>query len=108
MFRENLFNFFAYSGAQTKYHYLLQKCGLATAATPPDRSNKPSVTPFPPLSEPIPGLPTPIYSTAKEDNHTTEVTVLSNGLRVASENRFGQFCTIGGNLWKHAKIIHKK
>ena len=80
---------------QAKCHYIFQKCGLATTVKLPE-SLKSSVTPFPPLTEPIPGLPTPIYSTAKEEDQKTEVTVLSNGLKVASENRFGQFCTIGG------------
>lgn len=54
------------------------------------------VTPFPPLTDPVPDLPTPIYSTAKEEHQTTQITVLPNGLKVASENRFGQFCTVGG------------
>ncbi|XP_069695933.1 mitochondrial-processing peptidase subunit alpha [Periplaneta americana] len=49
----------------------------------------------PPLTEPLSGLPTPVYATLREDHQNTNVTTLSNGLRVASENRFGQFCTIG-------------
>ncbi|XP_015512900.1 mitochondrial-processing peptidase subunit alpha isoform X1 [Neodiprion lecontei] len=53
------------------------------------------VTPFPPLTDPVPDLPTPIYSTAKEEHQMTQITVLPNGLKVASENRFGQFCTVG-------------
>ncbi|GLH08524.1 Mitochondrial-processing peptidase subunit alpha [Gryllus bimaculatus] len=48
-----------------------------------------------PLSEPLPGLPAPLYASLKEEHHTTQVTTLSNGLKVASENRFGQFCTVG-------------
>ncbi|EFN77279.1 Mitochondrial-processing peptidase subunit alpha, partial [Harpegnathos saltator] len=56
---------------------------------------KKSVTPFPPLTEPVPNLPKAVYSTAKEEHQTTQITVLSNGLKVASENRFGQFCTVG-------------
>jgi len=59
---------------------------------------KKTVTSFPPLTEPIPNLPKAVYSTAKEEHQTTQITVLPNGLRVASENRFGQFCTIGGKL----------
>lgn len=47
------------------------------------------------MTEPIQNLPKPIYSTAKEEHQTTQITVLPNGLKVASENRFGQFCTIG-------------
>lgn len=57
---------------------------------------KPKVTDMPSMSEPVPGLPTPIFSTFKEQDQTTEVTVLKNGLTVASESRFGEFCTVGG------------
>lgn len=51
---------------------------------------------MPPMNEPVRGLPIPIYANFKEDNQRTNVTVLSNGLTVASENRFGEFCTVGG------------
>lgn len=50
----------------------------------------------PPLTHQLPGLPTPVYATLKDQHHFTQVTTLNNGLKVASENRFGQFCTIGG------------
>lgn len=50
----------------------------------------------PSLSSPLPGLPAPKYATYKEENQVTHVTTLPSGLRVASENRFGQFCTVGG------------
>lgn len=50
----------------------------------------------PSLSESLPGLPNAIYSTVKAQEQVTFVTRLQNGLRVASENRFGQFCTVGG------------
>lgn len=53
------------------------------------------VTKLPPLTEPLKDLPEAIYATAKSEQNGTQVTTLSNGLRVASENRFGQFCTIG-------------
>lgn len=58
----------------------------------------------PPLTHPLPGLPTPIYATSKDKHHFTQVTTLSNGLQVASENRFGQFCTIGGKDWWPNKL----
>lgn len=74
---------------QTECLSFWQSCDFSS------RAKEPVVTPLPPLTEPIPNLPKPIYSTAKEEHQTTQVTVLSNGLRVASENRFGQFCTIG-------------
>lgn len=47
------------------------------------------------MSEPVKGLPKAIYSNYREENQHTEVTTLSNGLKVASENRFGEFCTVG-------------
>lgn len=57
--------------------------------------NRGNVTPLPPLSEPM-ALPPVTYSSAETEDALTEVTVLSNGLRVASEKKFGQFCTAGG------------
>uniref|UniRef100_A0A1L8E0U1 Mitochondrial-processing peptidase subunit alpha n=1 Tax=Nyssomyia neivai TaxID=330878 RepID=A0A1L8E0U1_9DIPT len=53
------------------------------------------VTPLPPLSEPLRNLQEVEYATVTPEQNTTHVTILSNGLRVASESRFGQFCTIG-------------
>lgn len=49
----------------------------------------------PPLSQDLPGLPKPVYSSLKEEEQSTKVTTLPNGLKIASENRFGQFCTVG-------------
>jgi mitochondrial-processing peptidase subunit alpha len=40
-------------------------------------------------------LPEVEYAKVRKEPEETRVTTLSNGLRVASENRFGQFCTIG-------------
>ncbi|RWS27029.1 mitochondrial-processing peptidase subunit alpha-like protein, partial [Leptotrombidium deliense] len=48
-----------------------------------------------PMSQPLPGFPTPVYANSKEEDCETKVTTLSNGLRVASEPKFGQFCTVG-------------
>lgn len=36
-----------------------------------------------------------IFPPAGQDKHDTQVTVLPNGLRVASQPKFGQFCTVG-------------
>ena len=47
------------------------------------------------LSQPLPGLPVATYVSSKSDSGDTKVTVLDNGIRVASEKRFGQFCTVG-------------
>ena len=48
------------------------------------------------LSEPLPDLPKASYI-LKSDNvgSKTRVTTLDNGLKVASEPQFGQFCTVG-------------
>uniref|UniRef100_A0A6B2ECC2 Mitochondrial-processing peptidase subunit alpha n=1 Tax=Phlebotomus kandelakii TaxID=1109342 RepID=A0A6B2ECC2_9DIPT len=53
------------------------------------------VTPLPPLSEPVKNLQDVQYASVTAEQNTTHVTTLSNGLRVASESRFGQFCTVG-------------
>lgn len=54
------------------------------------------VTKLPPLTQPIAGLPEVEYAKPLvEGGSATKVTTLSNGLRVASEPRFGQFCTVG-------------
>jgi processing peptidase subunit alpha len=58
------------------------------------RSNK-KVTNMPPMDRPVENLPKPIYATLRKEHQTTQVTVMPNGLRVASENRFGEFCTVG-------------
>lgn len=50
------------------------------------------------MNVPLEGLPRPVFAKFKEGDQKTEVTVLPNGLRVASENRFGEFCTVGGNF----------
>lgn len=49
-----------------------------------------------PLTQPLPGLPKIIYPevTASRDSET-KVTVMKNGLRVASEKKFGQYCIAG-------------
>jgi len=55
----------------------------------------PPVTPGACLSQPLPGLPSPTYISASKFNEDTKITVLDNGIRVASEKKFGQFCTVG-------------
>ncbi|XP_065076919.1 mitochondrial-processing peptidase subunit alpha [Ochlerotatus camptorhynchus] len=57
--------------------------------------SKEVVTPMPPLSQPVPDLAPVQYARPGDQSNVTQVTQLSNGLRVASENRFGQFCTVG-------------
>lgn len=53
------------------------------------------VTKLPPLTQPIPDLPEVEYAKPLLESSATKVTTLPNGLRVASEPRFGQFCTVG-------------
>ncbi|KAF6126472.1 peptidase, mitochondrial processing subunit alpha [Phyllostomus discolor] len=49
-----------------------------------------------PLSAPLPGVPQPVFATVDgQEKFETRVTTLDNGLRVASQNKFGQFCTVG-------------
>ncbi|GAU97009.1 hypothetical protein RvY_08373 [Ramazzottius varieornatus] len=49
-----------------------------------------------PLSEPLPGFPTPIFANVSEKaQQETRVTMLDNGIRVASQPKFGQFATVG-------------
>ncbi|XP_030063492.1 mitochondrial-processing peptidase subunit alpha [Microcaecilia unicolor] len=48
------------------------------------------------LSSSLPGLPKPIFATVDgQEKFETKITTLENGLRVASQNKFGQFCTVG-------------
>lgn len=71
-----------------------QKCGFASVPKQPKNPST-TISSFPPLSKPLPNLPTPIYSTVKKEKQETKITTLSNGLKVATEDYFGQFCTIG-------------
>ncbi|XP_073848922.1 mitochondrial-processing peptidase subunit alpha [Musca autumnalis] len=61
--------------------------------------NEPStkvVTKLPPLTQAFnQGNIEYEYAKPLEEGSTTKVTILKNGLRVASEPRFGQFCTVG-------------
>ena len=47
------------------------------------------------LSQPLPGLPQASYVSASKQSGETRITELENGIKVASEPRFGQFCTVG-------------
>ncbi|XP_078406339.1 mitochondrial-processing peptidase subunit alpha [Cetorhinus maximus] len=69
----------------------IRRCGL-TGSRPFSSSGYPAV----PLSSPLPSLPKPIFATVSGHNkYETRITVLENGLRVASQDKFGQFCTVG-------------
>ncbi|XP_043662170.1 mitochondrial-processing peptidase subunit alpha [Drosophila teissieri] len=64
----------------------------------PQKVNTPSkeiVTHLPPLTDPLPNLPEAVYAAPLAESAITKVTTLPNGLRIASEPRYGQFCTVG-------------
>jgi hypothetical protein len=55
----------------------------------------------PPLDQPLLNLPPPPDGVVEHvkwsrDHHETYVTTLENGIKVASEESFGQFSTVGG------------
>lgn len=55
------------------------------------------------LTCPLPGVPKAVFAAAEgRERFETRVTVLENGLRVASQNKFGQFCTVGRECWQRA------
>lgn len=60
---------------------------------------------IPPLNEPLPNMPAPPLDMVcgavwqNRHDHVTHVTTLDNGIKVASEDSFGQFSTVGGKLW---------
>ena len=49
-----------------------------------------------PLTESVPWVPAPKFASIPDHQYETQVTVLDNGMRVATEPKFGQFCTVGG------------
>ncbi|CAF4560532.1 unnamed protein product, partial [Rotaria sp. Silwood2] len=58
-------------------------------------STFPTVYNFPALSKSPSWLPPVKYAVPEANRYDTNVTTLENGLRVASEKLFGDFCTIG-------------
>lgn len=59
--------------------------------------------PVQPLSEPIPLAGSTIArEKAKSHSSDTKITYLENGLRVASQEAFGQYSTIGGKRCRRA------
>jgi len=55
------------------------------------------------------------YATITNHTQETRVTILENGLRIATEQKFGHFCTVGGiflfqfkpvfNAWQSAVMV---
>ncbi|NXK77792.1 MPPA peptidase, partial [Amazona guildingii] len=69
-----------------------RRCGLAGGRSYSGGGAYPSVS----LTCPLPGVPKAVFAAAEgRERFETRVTVLENGLRVASQNKFGQFCTVG-------------
>lgn len=69
-----------------------RRCGLAAARSYSGGGSYPNVS----LTCPLPGVPKAVFAAAEgRERFETRVTVLENGLRVASQNKFGQFCTVG-------------
>lgn len=85
----------------------MSKSYTSTEWTKLSERPKEKVTNMPPMNEPVRGLPKPVYANFKEEDQKTEVTVLPNGLRIASENRFGEFCTVGGKQFGFDEHILK-
>lgn len=53
-------------------------------------------------------MPEPVFATVDgQEKFETKVTTLDNGLRVASQNKFGQFCTVGSKYcgWCHGSSV---
>lgn len=76
----------------------MDKDRQCTTTEPGTNINVPSkkiVTLLPPLTDPLPDTENVQYANTTTTRTGAQVTTLSNGLRVASEQRFGQFCTVG-------------
>ncbi|XP_076853839.1 mitochondrial-processing peptidase subunit alpha [Brachyhypopomus gauderio] len=70
----------------------IQRLGIAACRQYSSGGGYPNVS----LSTPLPGIPQPIYASVDgHEKYETKITTLENGLRVASQNKFGQFCTVG-------------
>ena len=50
------------------------------------------------LSQPLINCPSPAYPDVGSETFHTNITKLSNGLTIASQPKFGTFCTVGGML----------
>ncbi|CAF94414.1 unnamed protein product, partial [Tetraodon nigroviridis] len=70
----------------------VQRFGIAAYRRYSSGGGYPNVS----LSTPLQGLPRPVFASVDgQEKHETKITTLENGLRVASQNKFGQFCTVG-------------
>ncbi|KAK1144443.1 mitochondrial-processing peptidase subunit alpha-like [Acipenser oxyrinchus oxyrinchus] len=70
----------------------LQRFGLAAYRRYSSGTGYPNIS----LSTALPGTPKPVFATVDgQEKYETKITTLENGLKVASQNKFGQFCTVG-------------
>lgn len=70
----------------------VQRCGIAVCRQYSSGGSYPSIS----LSTPLPGIPKPVFASVHgHETYETKITTLENGLKVASQNKFGQFCTVG-------------
>uniref|UniRef100_A0A671RGE5 Mitochondrial-processing peptidase subunit alpha n=1 Tax=Sinocyclocheilus anshuiensis TaxID=1608454 RepID=A0A671RGE5_9TELE len=77
---------------QTYECYSGSQFGIAVCRQYSSGSAYPSVY----LSTPLPGIPKPVFASVDgHEKYETKITTLENGLKVASQNKFGQFCTVG-------------
>ncbi|ESN93385.1 hypothetical protein HELRODRAFT_186101 [Helobdella robusta] len=83
----------------TNQTYSLNRRHLSSSIVNPLLSSNPQnpvdkVTNIP-LTHSIPWLANPQYAIPTTDQHDTKVTKLENGLQVATQAKFGMFCTVG-------------
>lgn len=76
--------------------------GIAACRQYSSASGYPNIS----LSTPLPGIPKPVFASVDgHEQYETKITTLENGLKVASQNKFGQFCTVGGMYVTHFNSI---
>ncbi|KAF7687396.1 mitochondrial-processing peptidase subunit alpha isoform X1 [Silurus meridionalis] len=70
----------------------IQRFGIAACRQYSSARGYPNIS----LSTPLPGIPKPVFASVDgHEQYETKITTLANGLKVASQNKFGQFCTVG-------------
>uniref|UniRef100_A0A8C9Y049 Mitochondrial-processing peptidase subunit alpha n=1 Tax=Sander lucioperca TaxID=283035 RepID=A0A8C9Y049_SANLU len=70
----------------------VQRFGIAAYRKYSNGGRYPNIS----LSAPLPGIPKPVFASVHgQEKYETKITILENGLKVASQNKFGQFCTVG-------------
>lgn len=106
--------FAIYVQIEYQYLYRYSRDNSSTArSTDFIKKSRPGVEGYdlPPLTQKLKDtvVPTQIKSVSSR-NFDTHVTKLDNGLRVASEKLFGEFCTVGGitRTLKKKKILYLK